>query len=81
MNLIKVSDHITSWLSEYCQNAKMSGFIIGISGGVDSALTSILCANTSKKVILLSMPIRQTKSEFQRANDHIANMKTRFPKI
>ena len=59
----------------------MSGFIIGISGGVDSALTSILCANTSKKVILLSMPIRQTKSEFQRANDHIANMKTRFPNI
>jgi len=81
VNLSKVSDHITSWLSLYCENAKMDGFIIGISGGVDSALTSILCANTQKKVILLSMPIRQTSSEFQRANDHIANVKSRFSNV
>ena len=56
----------------------MSGFIIGISGGIDSAVTSTLCALTGKKVILLSMPIKQTKSEFERANNHIKDLKKRF---
>jgi len=59
----------------------MSGFIIGISGGVDSALTSTLCALTGKKVILLSMPIRQTKSEYERANNHIKDLKIKFKNV
>ncbi len=59
----------------------MSGFIIGISGGVDSALTSTLCALTGKKVILLSMPIRQTKSEYERANNHIKDLKLKYKNV
>ena len=50
-----VAKHITNWLSTYATNAKVDGFVIGISGGVDSALTSTLCALTGKKTILLSM--------------------------
>ena len=78
LNYSKVKDHIVDWLSSYANNAFAKGFIIGISGGVDSALTSTLCALTGKKVILLSMPIRQTKAEFDRANEHIKNLKSRF---
>lgn len=78
MNLGKVSDYISNWLSNYCDNAHSKGFVVGISGGVDSALTSVLCANTHKKVILLSMPIRQTMAEHKRASDHIENLKKRF---
>ncbi len=76
-----ISKHIINWLLEYCETSKMSGFIIGISGGVDSALTSTLCAKTGKKVILLSMPIRQTSAEFQRANNHIRDLKSKFPNV
>ena len=81
MHLNKISEHIVTWLSDYCDKAKVSGFVIGVSGGVDSALTSLLCAKTNKKVILLSMPIRQTTKEFQRANDHIEDLKNRFPNV
>ena len=81
MHLNKISEHIVNWLSDYCDKAKVSGFVIGVSGGVDSALTSLLCAKTNKKVILLSMPIRQTTKEFQRANDHIEDLKNRFPNV
>lgn len=81
MNSLKISEHIIKWLKEYCDNSKMAGFIIGISGGVDSALTSTLCALTGKKVILLSMPIRQTKSEFERANNHIKDLKLKFENV
>ncbi len=81
MNYSKVKDHIVSWLSDYIEKAFSKGFIVGISGGVDSALTSTLCALTGKKVILLSMPIRQTKAEFDRANEHIKNLENRFDNV
>lgn len=59
----------------------MSGFAIGISGGVDSALTSVLCALTGKKVLLLNMPIRQSQAEYTRACAHIADLETRFQNV
>lgn len=81
MNILKVKDHIVEWLDNYAIKSNVSGYIVGISGGVDSALTSTLCALTGKEVILLSMPIRQTKAEFDRANEHIKNLKQRFSNV
>ncbi len=54
---------------------------MGISGGIDSALTSTLCAMTGEKVILLNMPIRQTDAEYKRAQEHIEDLKKRFPLV
>ena len=48
-----VKNHIIDWLNQYCISSKKDGFVIGISGGIDSALTSTLCALTSKKNNLL----------------------------
>jgi NAD+ synthase len=81
LDTLKVAQHITAWLSNYCDTAGLSGFIIGISGGVDSGLTSTLCAMTGKKTILLSMPIRQTYAEYDRAKDHIADLEARFENV
>ena len=46
MDYPKVIDHITNWLKDYAVNAKCNGFVVGISGGIDSAVTSTLCART-----------------------------------
>ena len=81
MNHSKVTEHITAWLRDYCANSGLSGFIVGISGGVDSGLTSTLCALTGKKTILLSMPIKQTHAEYDRAKNHIADLERRFPNV
>jgi NAD+ synthase len=81
LNYKGASQHITSWLNDYCESARLSGFIIGISGGIDSALTSTLCAATGKKTILVNMPIRQSQSEYLRASNHIADLKTRFSNV
>jgi NAD+ synthase len=77
----EVAEHIVKWLSNYCEEAGMKGFIVGVSGGIDSALTSTLCALTGKNVILLNMPIRQTKAEHSRAVNHIENLKSRFENV
>ena len=81
MQAKKVAQYIVSWLDDYCVSAKAQGFIIGISGGVDSGLTSVLCAMTGKKVILLSMPIRQTTAEYSRAKNHLRALTERVDNV
>ena len=46
MKTEKVVEHIVHWLNDYASNAKVNGFVIGVSGGIDSAVTSTLCAKT-----------------------------------
>lgn len=81
MQLEKINNHIVAWLNAYCEKAGLFGFIVGISGGIDSAVTSTLCAQTGKKVLLLNMPIRQTSAEYNRSKEHIADLEKRFPNV
>ncbi len=76
-----IQDFIVSWLSDYASKSSTQGFVVGISGGVDSALTSSLCAKTGRKVLLLNMPIRQTQSEFSRACLQIADLEAKFNNV
>ncbi len=69
---------IVNWLADYANNAGIKGFVIGISGGVDSAVTSTLCAMTGKKITALNMPILQPASQFDRSNNHIEWLKAKF---
>lgn len=75
---VDIQKHISNWLNNYCDKSKMNGFIVGISGGIDSAVTSTLCALTGKKTILVNMPIRQAKSEYDRGTEHIEDLLSRF---
>ncbi len=52
---------IVKWLSDYLTKSKMKGFVIGISGGIDSAVTSTLCAETGFPVLAVSLPIHQNR--------------------
>ncbi len=81
MDYHKVGIFITNWLKEYTLKAKSEGLIIGISGGIDSAVTSTLCAMTGLKTIILSMPIRQTEAEHTRAKNHINDLKSKFSNV
>lgn len=83
-NTIKVdnvNNQIVNWLKTYAENAKVNGFVIGISGGVDSAVTSTLCAQTGLKVLCVEMPIHQAASHVTRAREHIEQLKQRFPNV
>ena len=54
-----LQDRITAWIKNYAQQAGMKSLVIGISGGIDSAVVSALCARTGLNTIAVSMPIRQ----------------------
>jgi len=81
LNLNGVRDYIVDWLSDYLSETPLKGFVVGVSGGVDSALTSTLCALTDKKVILVNMPIRQTSGEYERAKKQIQELENRFENV
>lgn len=81
MQTQKIIDHIVNWLKDYAVKAKVNGYVLGVSGGVDSGVVSTLCAMTGLEVLLLEMPIRQKEDQVTRAQEHIADLKKRFPNV
>ena len=81
MSTEKVAEYIINWLKEYATNAKTNGFVVGVSGGIDSALTSTLCAKTGLPTLCVEMPIHQAESQVSRAEEHILQLKKRFENV
>jgi len=81
MNTKAVIKHIVDWLANYSETSFTKGFVVGVSGGVDSAVTSTLCALTGKNVIVVNMPILQPPSQYQRSNEHIEWLKKTFKNV
>lgn len=81
MQTENITKHIINWLKNYATNAGVKGFVIGVSGGIDSAVTSMLCAETGLPVLCIEMPIHQGESQINRAQEHIGLLKERFDNV
>jgi NAD+ synthase len=81
MKTQKVTDHIVKWLKDYAIGANIKGYVVGISGGIDSAVTSTLCAMTGLEVLCVEMPIHQHDDHVNRAREHISQLKGRFSNV
>lgn len=77
----KVVPRIVKWLADYAKKAGVQGFVVGVSGGIDSAVTSTLCAETGLKTLCVEMPIHQEKSQVNRAQEHIAQLKEKYANV
>lgn len=77
----KVVEHIVSWLKTYATQSDMNGFVVGVSGGIDSAVTSTLCAKTGLPVIALEMPIHQEANQVTRAQEHLNWMQNHYDNV
>lgn len=77
----KVNHHIVNWLRQYAINAKVNGFVVGISGGIDSAVTSTLCAQTGLTTYCVKLPIHQAATHVERKNEHIQQLQQRFSNV
>lgn len=76
-----INDYIVNWLKDYATSSNMNGFVIGISGGIDSAVTSKLCAQTGLKTLCVEMPIHQDPNQVSRAKEHIKLLKSEFTNV
>ena len=76
-----IANNIIQWLKDYAEKSKINGFVVGISGGIDSALTSSLCANTGLSTLCIDMPILQSEDEVKRASKHITWLQNKFDNV
>jgi NAD+ synthase len=81
MRTTAIINHIRDWLLNYVKTSKAQGFVIGISGGIDSAVTSTLAAKTGLPLLCVEMPIHQNKKQVVRGVKHIAWLKEKFENI
>ena len=81
MQTIAIINHISNWLNSYAKSTNMKGFVIGISGGIDSAVSSTLAAKTGLPLLCVEMPIHQNKTQVDRGLKHIAWLKENFNNV
>ena len=76
-------NYIKSWILDYCKSMpkKPDSLVVGISGGIDSSVTSTICALTGKKTIVLSMPIKQIKEQQDLSLKHQKWLKSKFKNV
>ena len=72
---------IVDWIINYKQTNNLNGLVVGVSGGIDSALTSTLCGLSGIKTLCLNMPIKQKEDQYLRAKRHIQWLKKKFDNV
>jgi NAD+ synthase len=74
-----MKEKIVSWIKEYVKdNFKL---VVGVSGGIDSAVVSTLCALTGIETHVISIPIKQNNSQLIRAKNHIGWLKMKYKNV
>ena len=76
-----LTDRITAWIREYAESADMDSLVVGVSGGIDSAVVSTLCARTGLPTFALSMPIRQNAEQHDLSVDHCLSLLNRYANV
>jgi len=78
---MKYVNKIVTWLKDYATKSNMKGFVVGVSGGIDSAVTSTLCAMTGFPVICVNMPLHQDEVLNSRSELQIRWLKDNYSNI
>ena len=83
MEVSKKVAFIKDWILNYVNSMpkKAQSLVIGISGGIDSSVTSTLCAMTGIKTIVASMPIQQISSQHDLSIKHKEWLKQKFKNV
>ena len=81
MNAKDKINFISDWIKSYADSNGFKSLVIGISGGIDSAVTSTLSAKTGLKTIVANMPILEHKVTNDRGLSHITWLKKNFKNV
>jgi NAD+ synthase len=74
----QLATEIVDWMNDYAYKANRKAWVVGVSGGVDSALVSTLCAMTGLPTYCVVMPCQTKSDQTNRGQDHIAWLQERF---
>jgi NAD+ synthase len=74
-------DRITTWITDYAVDHNLVALCVGVSGGIDSAVVSTLCAKTGINTIVVSMPIRQKQDQHDLSADHCLSLIEKYDNV
>ena len=80
-NYSELETRIVSWLKDYAQQFNIKAFVIGVSGGIDSAVSSTLAAKTGLPVYALGMPIHQIEGQENLSDTHLEWLQSNFENV
>jgi len=83
MNVSEKVKFISNWIKQYVNNMpkKAKSLVIGVSGGIDSSVSSTLSAMTGLKTIVLSMPIKQKAAQHDLSQKHKEWLQNKFSNV
>jgi len=76
-----LAGEISDWIREYADRNSIQKLVVGVSGGIDSAVTSTLSAMTGLDTIVLNMPIHQDRSQYDLSNLHISWLESNWENV
>ena len=74
-------DRIVTFLEQYRKDSGMDSFVVGVSGGIDSAVASTLAAHTGAPVYVLGMPIHQKPEQESLSDAHLEWLDNRYQNV
>ena len=77
----KLKTNITDWMADYMKSSSMGCFIVGVSGGIDSAVASTLAAETKYPVFALGMPIHQKPEQESLSDAHLKWLSEKYVNV
>ncbi len=77
----KLEGDIVDWLSSYTNQHNIKALVVGVSGGIDSAVSSTLAAKTGLPTYALGMPIHQKSEQETLSDEHLIWLQTNFPNV
>ena len=76
-----LSEDISNWILNYANSNNISTLVVGVSGGIDSAVTSTLCAKTGLRTLVINMPIHQNDPEYNLSNQHMMWLRSNWNNV
>ncbi len=80
-NYSKLKSNITNWIKEYADKNNIKSLVIGVSGGIDSAVVSTLCAETGMPTYVLSMPLLSSEANDKLSSDYTDYLSTNYENV
>ena len=80
-NYEELKERIVKWIKDYADENKIQSLVVGVSGGIDSAVVSTLCAETGLPTFPLGMPIHQDSDQESLSDLHLAWLEKKYKNV
>ena len=81
VDYLELKNRIVKWIKDYADTNNIQALVVGVSGGIDSAVVSTLCATTKLPTFALGMPIHQDHNQESLSDNHLAWLSKKYSNV